>query len=238
VCALSKFPAECKLPILCYVTDRHSLAIDSAIDSRAALGRKMEALISAGIHWIQIREKDLTAREISALTNDALRFSRAHTKVDHQATRLFVTTRIMVNDRLDIALATSADGVHLGEKSLSAKDAKLLTHQHSSGPALYVGVSCHSIPAVQAAAADGADYALFGPVFATPSKAAFGSPQGIDRLAEACRSVPIPVIAIGGINMGNAAACLAARASGIAGIRLFQDATDPTATIEALRQLA
>jgi thiamine-phosphate pyrophosphorylase len=237
VCALSNSAAPRKPPILCYVTDRHSLPIDSKIDSRAALSRIVEALISSGIDWVQIREKDLTAREISALTNDAVRFSRAHTKVDPQKGRPLATARIVVNDRLDIALATSANGVHLGENSLSAKDAKLLRETHPSPQPFCVGVSCHSIPAVQAAAADGADYVFFGPVFATPSKAIFGSPQGIDRLAEACRSASIRVIAIGGINIGNAAACLAAGAAGIAGIRLFQEATEPAATIEALRQL-
>ena len=101
-----------------------------------------------------------------------------------------------------------------------------------------VGVSCHSLESATAAAAGRADYLFFGPVFATPSKAAFGEPQGVKRLAEVCRSVPIPVLAIGGISLENAATCFTAGAAGIAAIRLFQDALDPVATVEALRKIA
>jgi thiamine-phosphate diphosphorylase len=89
----------------------------------------------------------------------------------------------------------------------------------------------------KAAVAGGADYIFFGPVFATPSKVAFGEPQGVKRLAEVCRSVPIPVLAIGGITLENAAACFTAGAAGIAAIRLFQDAPDPAATVEVLRKI-
>jgi thiamine-phosphate pyrophosphorylase len=87
------------------------------------------------------------------------------------------------------------------------------------------------------AASGGADYLFFGPVFDTPWKAAFGAPQGLERLAEVCRAVSIPVLAIGGITLANASACLAAGASGIAAIRLFQDALDITSLVQSLRQL-
>jgi thiamine-phosphate pyrophosphorylase len=98
-----------------------------------------------------------------------------------------------------------------------------------------VGVSCHSLEAAKSAASSGADYIFFGPVFATPSKAAFGSPQGLERLTEVCRSVNIPVLAIGGITRANISACFSAGASGIAAIRLFQDSADPAGLICAIR---
>jgi thiamine-phosphate pyrophosphorylase len=98
-----------------------------------------------------------------------------------------------------------------------------------------VGASCHSLEGAKSAASGGAGYLFFGPVFATPSKAAFGPPQGVERLAEVCRAIAIPVLAIGGITLENAGACLAAGAAGLAAIRLFQDASDPAATVRALR---
>jgi thiamine-phosphate pyrophosphorylase len=100
----------------------------------------------------------------------------------------------------------------------------------------YIGVSCHSLEAAKSAERGGADYLFFGPVFDTPSKAAYGPPQGLNRLAEVCRSVSIPVLAIGGITLANCAACFSAGASGIAAIRLFQDASDLPDLVQALRK--
>ncbi|HYL85773.1 MAG TPA: thiamine phosphate synthase, partial [Candidatus Angelobacter sp.] len=99
-----------------------------------------------------------------------------------------------------------------------------------------VGVSCHTLEAVQNAARAGADYAFFGPVFATPSKAVFGQPQGLPRLSQACHAVEIPVIAIGGIALENAAQCIASGAAGIAAIRLFQDAGTLPLVVRQLRR--
>ena len=146
--------------------------------------------------------------------------------------------RILVNDRLDVALAEGAAGVHLGESSLPVNEAKRLVTACGTRKDFLMGVSCHSLEGAKAAKRDGASYLFFGPVFATPSKAAFGAPQSVQRLAEVCDSVSIPVLAIGGITLENAAECFAAGASGIAAIRLFQDAADPAATITALRRLA
>jgi thiamine-phosphate pyrophosphorylase len=98
-----------------------------------------------------------------------------------------------------------------------------------------VGVSCHSQEAAKSAEDGGADYIFFGPVFTTPSKAAYGAPQGLARLAEVCRSVSLPVLAIGGIALENATSCLAAGAAGIAAIRLFQDAYDLASLVKTLR---
>lgn len=133
--------------------------------------------------------------------------------------------RIFVNDRLDVALAAAAAGVHLGEKSLPLE--VVTGWRRSAGRSDFlIGVSCHSLESARAAARGGANYIFFGPVFATPSKAAFGLPQGIERLREICGSVEIPVLAIGGVNAQNARACFAAGAAGIAAIRLFQEAKD------------
>ena len=134
-------------------------------------------------------------------------------------------TRILVNDRLDVALAVSAAGVHLGEQSLPVA---AVQRWRKAGPAptgFLLGASCHSLEAAVEADRAGADYIFFGPVFATPSKAAFGPPQGLDPLAEVCQSVRIPVLAIGGVTLETAAACLAAGASGLAAIRLDRKST-------------
>jgi len=95
-----------------------------------------------------------------------------------------------------------------------------------AGAGFLLGVSGHSLEAARAAEDSGADYIFFGPVFATPSKAAFGEPQGVERLGQVCRAVTIPVIAIGGVTVLNATACLDSGAAGLAAIRLFQDAPD------------
>jgi thiamine-phosphate pyrophosphorylase len=147
----------------------------------------------------------------------------------------------LVNDRLDVAIAGRAGGVHLGEKGLPVAEARRLVNSAQSRQALdesfVIGISCHSLEAAQAAQRDGADYIFFGPIFATPSKAAYGEPQGLARLAEVCRAVSIPVLAIGGITQESIDSCLEAGAAGIAAIRLFQDATDPSNVIQRLRHL-
>lgn len=170
--------------------------------------------VAAGLDWIQIREKDLGSRALMALVRLAVAEA-------HQA-----STKILVNDRLDVALAAGAAGVHLGEQSLPL-DRVAEWRRPSGRKDFRIGVSCHSLDAAREAERGGADYVFFGPVFATPSKEPFGPPQGIERLREVCAAVQIPVLAIGGINEENARACIEARASGIAAIRLFQDAKNP-----------
>jgi thiamine-phosphate pyrophosphorylase len=192
----------------------------------------MEALASAGVDWIQLREKDLSAKELATITREALRRRAALSTLGTDATRM------LVNDRLDVALAERAGGVHFGENGLPVPEAKRLIEAHASGKNFLIGASCHSLEAAKSAAGDGASYLFFGPIFATPSKARYGAPQGLGPLAEVCRSVSIPVFAIGGVTLENAAACFAVGVSGIAAIRLFQDAPDPAAVIAALRQRA
>jgi thiamine-phosphate pyrophosphorylase len=220
-----------RAPLLCYVTDLQNLSADESESARAALLDKIEAASVAGVNWIQIREKHLSAKECGQLTLEALHRS-AGSAVD-VASR----ARIIVNDRLDIALAAQAGGVHLGENSLPPQEAKQLGRAlHRQGNFL-IGVSCHSLEAAKSAER-GADYLFFGPVFDTPSKAVYGPPQGLHRLAEVCRSVSIPVLAIGGITLENCGACFSAGASGIAAIRLFQDSKQLPVLVQALRKAA
>jgi thiamine-phosphate pyrophosphorylase len=193
-------------PILCYVTDGGSLA-NSSLQSPLAVIRSAAI---AGVDWIQIREKTLSSRELLKLASDAI-----------AATAKF-GSRLIVNDRLDVALAAGAAGVHLGAQSLPIG---AVVNWRCSGnvPADFlIGVSCHSLDDSLAAEQAGADYVFFGPVFQTPSKVRFGPPQGLDKLAAVCARVKIPVLAIGGIDRKNGADCVRAGASGIAAIRMFQ----------------
>lgn len=219
-------------PLLCYVTDRRSLSATESREDLETLLLKIGAAAAAGVDWIQIREKDLSGRECAWLTREALR-RFANSRAIHAT-----AVRILVNDRVDVALSEHAAGVHLGENSLPLPRAERLASAQVQSWDFLIGVSCHSMEAAKSAAGDGADYLFFGPVFTTSSKAAYGAPQGIERLAEVCRAVSIPVLAIGGITLATASACLAAGASGIAAIRLFQDAPDILALVQSLRKLA
>jgi thiamine-phosphate pyrophosphorylase len=222
-------------PILCYVTDRRELDLGRATSSGEsssknvsivalrALLEKIRNAAAAGISWVQIREKNLETRALVDLVRLAVAASRE------------TRTSVLVNDRLDVALATGAAGVHLGETSLPVET--VAEWRRSAGRAEFlIGASCHSLEAAQKAEGAGADYIFFGPVFATPSKAAFGAPQGIERLHEICRSARIPVLAIGGITVENAHSCFAVGAAGVAAIRVFQESDDMSAVITRLRK--
>ncbi len=231
-------------PILCYVTDRQSLSVRLEV-AETALVEKITAIAAAGVDWVQVREKDLPARRLAALTREVL--ARTRSSGSNRA------QRIIVNDRVDVAVTEGLDGVHLGESGLPVIDVAKWAKRNACGVVIsdhgaasqfpfkgngkfLIGASCHSLESAKAAARDGADYIFFGPVFATPLKAQFGEPQGVKRLAEVCVAVPVPVIAIGGIALKNAGECVAVGAAGIAAIRLFQDAGDPAETISALRE--
>ncbi len=225
-------------PILCYVTDRRGFHDAPQKELIEPLLGKIAAVAAAGVDWIQLREKDLSAKDSAALTREAL--SRVSKQAHRAETATRIPVRILVNDRLDVALSEHAGGVHLGENSLPAEEAKrLLLASQAAQSHTYdflIGVSCHSLDAATSAASAGADYIFFGPVFTTPSKAAYGAPQGLVRLAEVCSSLTIPVLAIGGITLANASSCFSAGASGIAAIRLFQDSAEPAEIVRKLRQ--
>jgi len=222
-------------PILCYVTDRRGLeracvpSPDDSIsknittDSVQAVLETIGKAAAAGINWVQIREKDLGTRVLIELVRLAVTATRG------------TGTRILVNDRLDVALAAGAAGTHLGETSLPVET--VAEWRRSAGRAEFrIGVSCHSLDAACAADHAGADYIFFGPVFATPSKAVFGAPQGIERLRDVCKSVRIPVLAIGGVTVENTHSCFAVGAAGVAAIRLFQESEDVSAVVTRLRE--
>ena len=217
--------------LLCYVTDRQSLPGIESAERCENLLRKIGAAAQGGVDWVQIREKDLSGKDHGSLTRAVLQ------QTAKPSSRDTATPRILVNDRLDVALSEGAGGLHLGENSLPLPEAKRLAVAQVADADFLVGVSCHSVGAAQSAADGGADYLFFGPVFATPSKVSYGPPQGIERLSEVCRSVSIPVLAIGGITLANASSCLFAGASGIAAIRLFQDAEDIASIVHSLKTL-
>lgn len=207
-------------PVVCYVTDRKALARASGADPAEILLEKIRAAVHAGVDWVQIREKDLLGGKLLPLTLEAIASAR-----DTPQTAGKTRTQIYVNDRLDVAIAAGAAGVHLGSESMPIADVVRWCRARNAPVEFQIGASCHSADSARDAARHGANYIFFGPVFDTPSKRGFGPSQGLERLREVCRAVEIPVIAIGGVNQTNADACIRAGASGIAAIRFFQEAT-------------
>ena len=212
---------------MCYVTDRKSLGLTNPVDEVLA---RIRAAMAAGADWVQVREKDLPARELLALARKAVAAESAAREHGGEA-------RMIVNDRLDVALAAGAAGVHLGRESLPAREVVRWCRGGNAPAEFLVGASCHNAEEAREAEAAGASYVFFGPVFETPSKASFGPPQGIARLAEVCRSVRLPVIAIGGVNEEDGVKCLRAGAAGVAAIRMFQEARDAAALREQMQRL-
>lgn len=169
-----------------------------------------EAAVTAQISLFQIREKTLSARVLFELVSRATKITRGS------------STRLLVNDRFDVALAAGADGVHLTSTSLPVRVVRSIC-----GPEFLLGASTHSFETARDARDNGADFVVFGPVFETESKRAYGPPQGLTKLQHVASELQgFPVVAIGGVTLDNAESCFAAGASGIAGIRLF-DAFNP-----------
>lgn len=139
-------------------------------------------------------------------------------------------SQIMVNDRLDIALAAGAAGVHLGQRSMPASKVREI-----APPAFLVGVSCHSLEEAMSAESAGADYLLLGPVFETPSKRAYGPPLGLEKFGEIASRIRIPVLALGGITPDRVTACVDRGAAGVAAIRMFEEAESLAALASQLR---
>ena len=170
--------------------------------------RLIRAAVDAEVPLFQIREKSLSGRELFELVARAVEITRRS------------KTRLLVNDRSDIARAAGADGVHLTTQSLRVEVVR-----KTCGAEFVIGASTHSLAEARAARDEGADFVVFGPVFETESKRAYGEPQGLEKLAEVTRALgEFPVVAIGGIELQNVGACFEAGARGVAAIRLFNDA--------------
>jgi thiamine-phosphate pyrophosphorylase len=163
---------------------------------------------------VQIREKQLTAKELFSLALKA------------RAITLPEGTLLLMNERADIALAAELDGVHLPENGCSVKTL------HTFAPNLIYGCSVHSLSSLRIAEEYGADYLLFGPVFDTPSKRRYGAPQGLEKLQAICRTTSLPVFALGGITPQNTRLCMAQGAYGVAGLSPFQETACFAETIE------
>jgi thiamine-phosphate pyrophosphorylase len=208
------------------VTDRKALAGDK---TAAALLDTIRAAAVAGVDWVQIREKDLSARELFALVREAV--ALASVRPGSIRPR---SIQMIVNDRLDVALAAGAAGVHLGHASAPVREVVRWCRAGNAPAGFLIGVSCHSLEGAQEAESAGASYTYFGPIYEIPSKIPFGKPHGVEELAQVANAVSIPVIAIGGINASNAAECIGAGAAGIAAIRMVQDAPNADSLKKAI----
>jgi thiamine-phosphate pyrophosphorylase len=189
---------------LCLVTDRHQTRGRDLVELVAAC-------VAVGLPAVQVREKDLAAAELAALCRRLQALSPA--------------PFLIVNDRLDVALAVEAGGVQRTHASLPVEAMRRVADKRTR-----IGASVHSLDEAEATAAQGADWLFFGPVYDTPSKRAYGAPQGLTALARVARAVDIPVIAIGGITPERVPDVRRAGAHGIAVISAILTADDPPAT--------
>lgn len=212
-------------PLLYYITDRSAFPGDEATRRQKLLGKIAEAA-RAGVDYIQLREKDLSTRDLESLAREAVRVIREAKQLAPGPQPL--APALLINSRTDIALAAGADGVHLRSDDISPQDVKQIWMRGAgtlargdSSQVPLIGVSCHSPEEVARAAADGATFAVFAPVF-EKKDSPDARPAGLGLLRQAC-AAKIPVLALGGITLCNARSCLEAGAAGIAAIRLFQE---------------
>lgn len=204
-------------PIISLVTDRRTMA--APLVDLITLVTLITAAARAGVDLIQIRERDLDDRTLVALAREAVSAVRG------------TAARVLVNDRIDIALAAGAAGVHLRADSVSARRARSLV-----GEGFVIGRSVHGVDEATAAQREGGvDYLTFGTVFPSAGKPADHRYAGVDGLRAVCRSVSLPVIAIGGVTCAAAGQIAAAGAEGVAAIGLFSEAVDLPATVARLR---
>lgn len=177
----------------------------------------IEQALQGGVRAVQLREKDLSSGDLYELALELRRL-----------TRLF-DARLLINDRIDIALAVDADGVHLPETGIPAAQARKLLP-----PEKLIGVSCHNLTGALAAQQNGADFITFGPVFHTPSKAAYGEPVGLGMLAETAKALTIPVFALGGIKGGDIKRVMKTGAYGVALISAILASDNPSTSTQSI----
>ena len=213
-------PSHCLLtPVAAMRVNGVYLVTDRIQTAGRPLTDVVTAALRGGVRLVQLRERDLDTRALLVLAQ-AL---RAATRAAGAA--------LLINDRVDIALACDADGVHLPAHSFAIAEARALL-----GPSRLIGVSTHAPEEVAAAAAAGADFAVLGPLFDTPPKRPFGAPLGVDALRRARALTALPLFGIGGIDASNAAAVRAAGADGVAVIRAVLAAPDPAAAAADLQR--
>jgi thiamine-phosphate pyrophosphorylase len=204
--------------LLYYITDRRQFPGDETCRRRALLDKIAEAS-RWGVDFIQLREKDLSARELEALAGDAVRVVRENSS----------RTQLLINSRTDVAIACGADGVHLRSADVLPVEVRAGWRNRVSAVPV-ISVACHSPAEVARAAAEGVDLAIFAPVFEKQGSSA----AGLSGLREACEH-PLKVLALGGVTLENARACVEVGAAGVAGIRLFQE-NDVSRVVRALRE--
>ena len=222
--------------LLYYISDRTQFAGGERSQREALLSKIGEAAAS-GIDYIQLRERDLTSRDLEKLVAEAMK--RVRDSGDK--------TKLLVNSRIDIALASGADGVHLRSDDIPASEARAIWAKSSGRTDCTIAQSCHSLDEVLYAESHGADFVVFGPVFgklgsdrpATGVEAITpivkrGGPA--DMKVEAGQSLRMPVMALGGITVENACTCARAGAAGVAAIRMFQQG-DIAVIVRRLRSL-
>lgn len=182
--------------------------------------QQIESAIEAGISIIQIREKNLQAKFLFDLVIRAIDLSRNS------------TTKILINDRADIALAANADGVHVTSTSIPTKVIR------SNFPKNFIiGISTHKLEEVISAKIEGADFAVFSPIYHTPSKAEYGEPQGIEKLTEVVKTArDFPVIALGGVKLENIPEISRTGANGISAISLFENTEKLPIIVEEIKR--
>lgn len=193
---------------------------DRSLTKGRSLEVVIEAALAGGAKAIQLREKDLSTRDLYQLVERLLPIVRGQ------------GASLLINDRVDLTLVLPIDGVHLSRTSLPPAEARALL-----GPARLIGVSCHSPEEAIEAERGGADFIAFGPLFPTPSKAPYGPPVGLTRLSEVRRQVRLPILGIGGITVVNVASVVAAGADGAAIISAVMAADDPAHAVSALLQV-
>lgn len=190
-------------------------AISDRKSCRGDVSDRIEEAIRAGVDMVQVREKDLEARDLLDLTRRVVRAGAG---------------KVLVNGRVDVALAAGAQGVHLPSSAPAPR-----VFRRFAPEGFLLGVSCHSVKEVLRAEEEGADFVVFGPVFESASKPGYGPPCGPAGLREACRATDLPVLALGGVSIENARICLDAGAAGVAGISLFQGPAPAADVVAALR---
>ena len=206
--------------LLYYITDRAQFSGDET-QRRKALLEIILAAARAGVDFIQLRERDLSGRELESLARDAVEAVREASS----------QTRILINSRTDVALAVGSDGVHLRSSDISATDVRDIWHSARAERDPIIAVSCHSAEEVDRAVESHADFVVLGPVFEKGNAPAIG----VETLRPVSRC-GIPVLALGGVNLNNAASCFEKGAAGIAGVRLFQEG-ELAETVTKLRSL-